>query len=816
MFTFSVLMTSLSGQNSGKPNILFIAVDDLKPLLGCYGDTLAHTPNIDALAAKGSTFTHSYCQQAVCAPSRVSLMTSRYPDQTRVWDLQTMMRDMNPDIITLPQYLVSKGYRTTGTGKILDSRSVDSGMDTPSWSYSFRNAWDAKYYDEVAGKPAMYFYASDHAKDTIALLEAEANLMGIDKDSYVKERYFPAFENAEVPYDAYTDGAVANVGLELLEEAVASGKPFFLGVGFHRPHLPFNAPKKFWDLYRREDFIPAPFQEQAAGSPSIAYHNSEELRSYTGIPKEGVLPEALQLELIHAYYAATSYIDDLVGMLTRRLDELGVADQTIIVLWGDHGWHLGDHLLWCKHSNFEEATRAPLIIYNPGQDNAGAKCPSPVEFTDIAPTLLDLAGIEIPAYFEGQSLSGLMDDPLATIREGSLSQYPRGDKMGYSLRTERYRYTRWTSPDGTAYATELYDYLEDPNESINRVFYPEFADLVSRLDSIVVSRIEIPSTQLKISFRITGEKINGTYGPLEDVSVTMAGETRLTDTDGGLLYTHHQGRHAYRLERPGYKVRKDTLNIDRDTIVSLRMELEEPVFAVTIFASDKYSGKALINAALTLDADELKTDKSGKVVFHKESGEYTLTLQKNLYPVLEDTVKITGDSSLHYRLPASHATIKVRLKEGETPVNNAKVSLAVSEVFSNSLGISVFETLPTGETYHYLIEKAGYRETAGFVLLHTDTTIDSQMERITGLIQEKGVSRAKIWPNPAGDRLYIRSDENIQGENIEFIDGLGRLVMVLHHVNQERGLDISRLLPGFYWIRWETETGTRYLKLMKN
>ena len=815
LLALGALMTSLSAQNGEKPNILFIAVDDLKPLLACYGDTLAHTPNIDALAAKGVTFTRSYCQQAVCAPTRVSLMTSRYPDQTRVWDLQTQMRDMNPDIVTLPQYLIAKGYRTSGTGKIFDSRSVDNSRDAPSWSIAFRNAWNPKYYDEVAGKPAMYFYASEHAKDTIALLEAEAAALGVDKVTYVKERYFPAFENAQVPYNAYSDGAVANVGIELMEEAVASGKPFFLGVGFSRPHLPFNAPTEFWDLYKREDFSLAPFREQAAGSPSIAYHNSDELRSYTGIPKEGTLPEGLQLELIHGYYAATSYIDHLVGMLTKRLDELGVTDNTIIVLWGDHGWHLGDHSLWCKHSNFEEATRTPLIILYPDQPNQGAKCASPVEFTDIAPTLLDLAGVDIPAYFEGESLSALISDTLATVREGSLSQYPRQDKMGYSLRTERFRYTRWTSSNGEAYATELYDYQEDPLETINRVHYPEHTSLVNRLDSIVVSRIEIPSTQHKIRFQVLGENMNGAYGPLEGVNVSMAGESRMTDQDGELLYTHHEGETSYTMELSGYKPLTASLNISQDTTLSLDMELEEPIFSMSIEVSDLYSGKALINALITVDTEEKRSDSQGMAQFSLKGGMHILTIQKDLYPELLDTITIAGDTSLQYRLSANHATIKMRLKEGTTPVNNATVSLGADELISNSLGISMFEKLPTGESYDYLVVKTGFHETIGSVHLRADTTVDLQLDRITGIPGESGNLSARVWPNPAGDKLFFSTAGKEFTKKIELIDAQGRIVLKLQAVQAYEELDIAGLSPGPYLIRWETLGGTQQLKILK-
>jgi arylsulfatase A-like enzyme len=522
-------------------NVLFIAVDDLKPLLGCYGDTMAVTPNIDAIARKGTLFASNYCQQAVCAPSRVSLMTSRYPDQTRVWDLQTQMRKMDPGIVSLPQYLRKFGYRTAATGKVFDTSSVDDDRDKPSWSVPYGKPWDIRYYNEETGKPAAYFYASQEAKDTIAKLEAEAAQLGVDEMEHIRAHYFPPVECADVPTDAYTDGAIAKVGIELLDQLAAGDPPFFLAVGFNRPHLPFNAPREFWDLYDPEALSLAPFQQKATGSPDIAYHNYDELRSYTGIPESGPLPEETQLELIHGYYTATSYIDHLIGLLINRLDELGLSDRTAIVLWGDHGWHLGDHQLWCKHSNFEQATRSPMIISYPGQPNPGTSTGSPTEFTDIAPSICEMAQVEIPAYFEGESLIPLMEDTLAVIRNGSLSQYPRNGRMGYSLRTERYRYTKWVNSDGSHYASELYDYREDPLETIDYSENPDYGSIVSQLDRMVTERIQIPSTQKKIVFKITGINKLGDTVAIENAVIGFEHASQYSNARGDSLFTHHVG-----------------------------------------------------------------------------------------------------------------------------------------------------------------------------------------------------------------------------------------------------------------------------------
>jgi len=807
-------MTVKAGE---KPNILFIAVDDLKPLLGCYGDTLAITPHIDALAGTGTTFTSSYCQQAVCAPSRVSLMTSRYPDQTRVWDLKTQMRDMNPEIVTLPQYMISKGYRTSGTGKILDYRSVDAGQDIASWSVAFRNAWDPKYYSEETGKPMYYYYASQHARDTFAILEAEASALGVDLNTYVRARYFPAFENADVPIDAYTDGAIANVGIELMEESASSDKPFFLAVGFNRPHLPFNAPRQFWDLYKREDFSLADFRSKAVASPSLAYHNSEELRNgYTGIPNSGELPEALQLELIHAYYAATSYIDHLVGLLMDKLNELGLADNTIVVLWGDHGWHLGDHQLWCKHSNFEQATRTPLIIHYPGQLKEGEQCPAPVEFTDIAPTLCELAGLDIPAYFEGESLVGLIQDPTARVREASLSQYPRNGRMGYSLRTERFRYTKWMSSDGSSYAKELYDYQEDPLETINAVSNPVHEDIVRRLDSLVSERIAIPSTQSRISFLIEGPGLSGGYGPVPNLRIVLAGESKLSKVEGELMFTHHKGDVIYRVEAAGYKTLEDSLQIVGDTVISLGMELEEPVYHVSISVSDFYTDKKLGSAMVSLDNEEKGSDSEGEVSFFVKEGDHILNLERINYPRVSDSLSIVSDTSISYALKATHSTVKFWLSESSTPVNKARVVLNGEEASSNAMGITTFQTLPTALSYGYDIEKQGYQSLSGSLFLLADTALHLQMEALTGIGDESGSGTIRIWPNPANDHVVCKLTRISGMERIKLVNACGVVVLDRTVREEQERFNIGHLNPGIYLVQHISDNKIQQVKLLIN
>jgi hypothetical protein len=304
----------------------------------------------------------------------------------------------------------------------------------------------------------------------------------------------PATECTDVPDNGYYDGALAEAGCRLLDKLSGGGKPFFLSVGFHKPHLPFVAPKKYWDMYDRAKIQLHPFQGMAEHSPELAYHNSGELRSYSDIPDVGDLTPEQQLELIHGYRACVSYVDAQVGKLLGKLDELGIASNTIVCLWGDHGWHLGDHGLWCKHTNFENAVRSPLIVAAPGKPKGNAT-DSPTGFVDVFPTLCDLAGVPVPGHLQGKSVVPLMADPAASVRAAILSQYPRGidgrPVMGYTLRDRRYRYVKWLQMDyrkgarsGLLVANELYDYQTDPMETVSQAQNTEYQPVVERFEGI--------------------------------------------------------------------------------------------------------------------------------------------------------------------------------------------------------------------------------------------------------------------------------------------------------------------------------------------
>ncbi|SMD33849.1 Arylsulfatase A [Reichenbachiella faecimaris] len=493
-----ILSLAVSGLASAQDqNVLFIAVDDLKPLLGAYGDEMAITPNIDRLAAMGVTFTNTQCQQAVCGPSRASLLTGMRPDVTEVWDLKTLIRDKNPNIVTLPQYFRSNGYETVGIGKIFDPRSVDKGLDEKSWSVPYLMP-DVE--DEQYGEPAGHYQSPENkAKFEALRKEGEAKgLSGGKLNAYVRNGNKPTTESLDIADEGYFDGMVAVEAIKQLKNLASGSKPFLLCVGFKKPHLPFVAPKKYWDMYKRENMPLAEFQKQASGTVQLSYHNSGELNSYTDIPdaygKNGLVNEDKQRELIHGYYACISYVDAQIGKVLDALEAQNLAKNTSIVLWGDHGWHLGDHGMWNKHSNFEQATRSPLIFASTTMQQ-GVQNDSPTEFVDIFPTLCDLTDLETPDYLQGKSLKPILDGKEKSVKPFAISQYPRAKNMGYAMRNDRYRYVVWykdgdTSSPSNILAKELYDYKKDPLETQNVVGSNKaLADeLQSQLDGFLVNQ----------------------------------------------------------------------------------------------------------------------------------------------------------------------------------------------------------------------------------------------------------------------------------------------------------------------------------------
>lgn len=451
------------------PNILFIAVDDLRAELGCYGQDHIHSPNIDRIARAGIVFERAYCQQAVCSPSRSSLLTGARPDTTRVWDLETHFRKALPDVVTLPQHFKNHGYFVRGMGKIYHGSLGDS----PSWSVPWTT-------------PKSKPYAVKENLEMVARKAGKARAAGKKGKALSRAARGPAFESADVPDETFHDGALADMAVNALREMAKKDAPFFLAVGFIRPHLPFVAPEKYWDLYDPAEIRLAPNPFRPKGAPGYAIGEGGELRVYDGIPN-GHLPDHLALKLKHGYYASISYMDAQVGKVLDELERLGLGRNTIIVLWGDHGWKLGEHDAWCKHTNVENDAHAPLLLSVPGMKQAGSKSKALVEFVDIYPTLADLAGLPLPAHLEGTGFRPVLESPGRSWKNAAFSQYPRSLKgrqlMGYSMRTDRYRFTRWVNRDDHSKvdAIELYDHKTDPEENMNIAANPENRLLVEEL-----------------------------------------------------------------------------------------------------------------------------------------------------------------------------------------------------------------------------------------------------------------------------------------------------------------------------------------------
>lgn len=459
-----------------KPNVLFIAVDDLRPEAAASGSDIIRTPNIDRIAARGTTFDRAYCQQAVCSPSRSSLMTGRRPDATRVWDLETHFRTALPDAITIGQHFKNHGFFVQGMGKI-----YHGGFDDPpTWSVPW-----------TTPKAPQYVQPESLALKSASLPDRKGRKRG------------PAVEAADVPDDTYVDGKTARLAAKTLHELADKGMPFFLAVGFSKPHLPFVAPQRYWDLYDPDTIYVPAFDRLPEDAPDFVGHTNGELRSYAEIPARGVIPDTLARRLRHGYYAAVSYMDAQVGIVLDALEAAGIADNTVIIFWGDHGWQLGEHGLWHKHTNFELAVRSPLLIATPGQRAPGRHSRGLVEFVDIYPTLLDLCGLTAPPDLDGVSLRPMLDDPKARVREVAISQYPRSGPdrrplMGYSIRDDRWRLTLWRERDGARIvARELYDEEDDPQETVNLAGQREHAPVIERLSQFLPPPIPARQVQLK-------------------------------------------------------------------------------------------------------------------------------------------------------------------------------------------------------------------------------------------------------------------------------------------------------------------------------
>jgi iduronate 2-sulfatase len=459
-----IFAAPVSGQTgtASRPNVLLLLVDDLKPTLGCYGDPLAKTPNLDRLAGKGMKFELAYCNQAVCAPSRFTLMLGSHSTSTGLYGLGSPLRKVLPAAVTMPQFFARHGYRTESIGKVFH---IGHGNDGDPDSFSVPHFKDKviEYLDPAS---------------TGGQLTREEALFTNQQLGRIRE--LPrgaAFESPVAADTDYADGRVAMETVRRLEAAKVrrdkDGTPFFIAAGFVRPHLPFSAPKKYWDLHDPAKF-PLPSRSTAPeGAPDVAVKRGGEITAYQPIPegRQPVISDELTRQLIHGYYASTSFVDAQIGRVMDALEQSGMASNTIVILWGDHGFHLGDLGIWTKHTNYEQANRIPLFIIAPGTAAAGSSTRQLAESVDLYPTLAELAGLpapEGPQPMDGRSLLPVLKDPAARVRDHAFHAYPNA-KIGRAIRTERYRMVEWKKGGAAADTAEfeLYDYLAEAPESKN-------------------------------------------------------------------------------------------------------------------------------------------------------------------------------------------------------------------------------------------------------------------------------------------------------------------------------------------------------------
>jgi uncharacterized sulfatase len=450
-------------KKSARPNVLFLIADDLNTALGCYGHPQVKSPNIDRLAARGVRFDRAYCQFPLCNPSRASMLTGLRPDQTGVRDNGTNFRLNIPNAVTLGQAFKQGGYFVARVGKLyhygVPGEIGTSGVmdDPPSWHQTVNPRGRDK--DE---EDKIFSLTPGQFGGTLSWLAAE----GTDEEQ--------------------TDAIGAAEAIELLEKLKKRPQPFFLAVGFYRPHTPYVAPKKYFDLYPKDKI-------RLAAGPEDDYDDIPPAALLSQKKEQGNLTDDLRRQAIQAYHASTTFMDAQVGKVLDALERLGLAENTIVTMTSDHGYHLGEHGLWQKMSIFEESARVPMIIASPGMKAAGKTSPRPAELVDFYPTFCDLCGVAAPKNLAGRSLKPQLDDPLAPGKPAAVTQVFRGGGKkkdggfaGYSLRTERYRYTEW---DGGKRGVELYDHDTDPREYKNLANDPKHAETVAELKRLLAEAI---------------------------------------------------------------------------------------------------------------------------------------------------------------------------------------------------------------------------------------------------------------------------------------------------------------------------------------
>lgn len=458
LFILTFLFIAVNGQDQ-KPNVLFIAVDDLRPELGCYGQSHIKSPNIDKLAESGLTFNRSYCNIPVCGASRASILSGIRPNRHRFLSYSTWQDKDVPGVVSLPMHFKNNGYHTVSLGKIYHHKEDGKG----SWSetpWAPRGEW----------------------KGWQAYVEPESHKIIKPGPHGISG---PSFESPEAPDHIYPDGLVAEEAMRQLQQLKNNEQPFFLAVGFLKPHLPFSSPQKYWDMYDFDEIELPNNMQKPENAPEESMHNFGELRNYADVPDQGPMEEEFMRKLIHGYYACVSYTDAQIGKVLNELERLELAKNTIVVLWGDHGWHLGEHALWCKHCNFEKVLHTPLILRAPGKKK-GIETDALVEFVDVYPSLCELAGLNKPFHLQGKSFVPLTENPALPWKDAVYSRWIRGE----TIVTQTHTYTEWVGDEnGDVYSNMLYDLEQDPEETVDVSGKPENKNLVNELSQKLQNHI---------------------------------------------------------------------------------------------------------------------------------------------------------------------------------------------------------------------------------------------------------------------------------------------------------------------------------------
>jgi iduronate 2-sulfatase len=432
-----------------KPNVLFVIVDDLRPLISCQGDPVAITPSLDRLAAEGMVFERAYAQYPICGPSRGSFMSGMRPDTTGLMGNNTPFHNVLNDELTLNRYFMQQGYAVFGAGKVYHN-SVGEDWSEPY----FKSEW------------------LDHVKPENKLL---ADIFFTRESKGLP----PSIEAEDVGDEAYCDGQAAAASEKWIAAAAKKNKPFMMITGFRKPHLPWCAPKKYWDLYERSAMPIAANRYYPKGAPEIALKSFGELFGYSDIPDGTELTDDLIRQSMHGYYACVSYADAQLGRLMDALKKAEVYENTIIVLCGDNGYHHGNNGVWTKGVCWETTNHVPLLLKVPGAKK-GQRSSALVELLDIYPTLCGAAGLKTPEHCEGKSLLPLVEAPGRAWSEFACSQFRKGNVIARSIRTDRYRFTLWEKGWGHIEGVELYDYINDPEGNVNLAASPENDQLVKK------------------------------------------------------------------------------------------------------------------------------------------------------------------------------------------------------------------------------------------------------------------------------------------------------------------------------------------------